>query len=1114
MANDVFAGLVRLFADAGHEVATTLGDRDSRESLMARAGLTAPVGAPPSPQGSARELDTLRTRAAGAQEGGGDSLVLIRELSNAMITLVAFVQQAASSDSEDDAWNALATFLDLIAVDRLRRKDPATLALLQALHLISDDRLLFADLIRARDRWGSFVLGHPASDDAKADNWSLILAAALAVLGNWIPSEDDAGRPWRVDILFGWDPDPSPAHPRAARVLQRMATARLTRRDTLEGVGISEQVGISSVVVPPAAGGWGVFLGLDLGGGLKFRIDSHLELVLESDAPNAVDAFFGDPPFALAAGAGTSARLLLRRKQEVAENWILGREQAVHLEIGTFLTAIEVGDPTRFRLHVGDGALVLPREALGFLGSVLPSDGAKFTFDIDLMVDAHGRLSLAGGAGMTVTVPVNESIAGVTVRSVTVALAIETGPKGEGASLGATVAFGVAFGEAFRVTVDGIGGKLIWVLPSSPTAADGGAPIVRGNLGPAGDLSLDFIAPRGIGIVINVGPLKGGGFLFFDPPHRTYGGALEASLRLCDKGIQIKAAGLLRETDEGWSFVLIVSAQIDPPIEIFLGLTLNGVGGMVGVNVGVDIDKLRAGLNDGAVGRLLFPDDPVANAPAIIETMAGVFPPRQGGWVAGPMLQLGWGRADSFVRLSVGLVVAFPSPTLLVILGKLELVVPTRDLGIVDVKAEFLGVISWEKPSVSFDASLVDSKVAAFPLTGDMAMRASSQGFILAIGGFHPRFTPPETLPELRRVGIDISANPITKIRAEAYLAVTSNTFQIGLHAALDIEAGPASIHGWLDFDALVQWEPRFHFSIHFDIGLELRVFGETMAGISVDLLLEGPGPWHAKGNATIHLLFFTVHAGFEATWGEVEPAEARPEIDVSAQVAQSLSAEGAWAAIAPAGDALVTLRAVDRQEIAVHPYGQLSARQQVVPLGVPVTHIGRSRVRGGSATVVVTPIAGAPASTPTMGQFASAQTQDLTDDEKLSRPSFELFQDGIAFGAAQMATSAEHVSTVSYETVFIPDERSRLDHLDLSLLAHALKAGAIARSRLHTAKLHDGPDQRVRLFDESYRVVVADTLATSVAAPATFGSATEAYAVAKAAGDRVVVVGAHEAVA
>jgi hypothetical protein len=137
--------------------------------------------------------------------------------------------------------------------------------------------------------------------------------------------------------------------------------------------------------------------------------------------------------------------------------------------------------------------------------------------------------------------------------------------------------------------------------------------VAHGNLGPAGNIGLEFVPPRGIRDPARRGPGEGG-LLLLRPPHRTYAGVLEASLSLCGMGISVKAAGLLRETDEGWDFVLILSAQFNPAIEIFSGFCLTGVGGMVGINVAVDVDKLRAGLHDGAIGRLLFPDDPVGNA--------------------------------------------------------------------------------------------------------------------------------------------------------------------------------------------------------------------------------------------------------------------------------------------------------------------------------------------------------------------------------------------------------------------------------------------------------------------------------------------------------------------
>lgn len=1116
MAKDVLALFAEVVSDVGHEIATALGDPDGRDALMGQAGRESPAGDPPSPQQATDVLQTLHDNAhAAASSGEADTFQLLADLTQALAVLVSYIELAANAQNEDDAWNLFATWLDAIALMRLRTKDPTTVAILGALHLVSEDRLLLADAIRSGDQWGSFVLGHPADDDAKADNLSIIFGALLAGLGKIVPFENDKHERWVPDMLFGWDSEPTPPHPHATHVLQRMATFSLAHHD-LDGAA-EEHAGLSAVVVPPADGGWGVFLALDVGGGITFPIGEHLELALESDLPDAFEVFTGSdivPGFSNISATGAQAKVSLRRKAETADHWTIGNDKSVHFEIGTFLLGLEVGTPSRVRLAVGDGALVLPQDSFGFLKSLVPSDGVKFTFDVDLQVDGRGRLTFAGGAGMTVTIPVNKSVSVLTVRSVTVALTFEDTGKGAGVAATGTVAFTVAFGAAFKVVVDQIGVKLAWALPPSPADGNGAAP-VRGNLATFGDVALDFVPPRGIGVSFAIGPVKGGGFLFFDPPHKTYGGVLEAGLALCSKGIQIKAAGLLRETDSGWSFVVIVSAQFDPAIEIFLGLTLDGVGGMVGVNVAIDIAKLQGGLHDGSVGRLLFPDDPVANAPAIIETMSAVFPPRPGGWVAGPMLQLGWGRPNSFVKLSVAVVLAFPSPSLLAILGRFSLIVPDPDIKIVDIKADFLGVVSFEEPSVSFDASLVDSRLAAFALTGDMAMRANGDGFLLSIGGFNPHFTPPMPVPKLKRLAIDISANPITKIRAEAYVAVTSNTFQVGVHASLDIDAGPASIHGWLDFDALVQWEPTFHFSIHMDIGLELRWEGESIAGVSVDLLLEGPGPWHAKGTASLHFLFFTVHAGFEVTWGEVEGVDTPPEIVAADVVAQALQEEGAWSSIAPDGDALVTFRAVTRKDTGVHPYGQLSVRQQAMPIGVPVTKIGRSHVTGGTATVSLAAIADAPQSEPTTGKFAIAQFQDLSDDEKLSRPSFEPFQDGIAFGSTDIHISAERTSASTYETVFIPDLQRRTgDPLHGLLLVHAIDVGAIARSGLHTPRLFNGPDQRVLVKDTTYTVASSDTLATSAAVQGTFASATAAYAAAAATDARVVVVEAHEVTA
>lgn len=209
MAKDVLALLVDVVADVGHEIATTLGDTDGRAALMGQAGQTPPATPPPSSAEAAGVLQTLQAKAhAGAESGDADTLELLAELTQAFAVLVSFAGQAADMQDDDDKWSLIATLLDAVALARLRVKQPTLVALLGGLHLVSENRLLFGDAIRARDQWGSFLLGHPADDDAKADNLSIIIGAAFAALGLVIPFEDDKGKHWVRDMLFGWDPNP------------------------------------------------------------------------------------------------------------------------------------------------------------------------------------------------------------------------------------------------------------------------------------------------------------------------------------------------------------------------------------------------------------------------------------------------------------------------------------------------------------------------------------------------------------------------------------------------------------------------------------------------------------------------------------------------------------------------------------------------------------------------------------------------------------------------------------------------------------------------------------------------------------------------------------------
>ena len=69
------------------------------------------------------------------------------------------------------------------------------------------------------------------------------------------------------------------------------------------------------------------------------------------------------------------------------------------------------------------------------------------------------------------------------------------------------------------------------------------------------------------------------------------------------------------------------------------------------------------------------------------------------------------------------------------------------------LQVNFLGVIDFDAGTLSFDASLFESSLLSFPLSGDMAVRLKWPGdanFLLTVGGFHPLYQPPPARPARR----------------------------------------------------------------------------------------------------------------------------------------------------------------------------------------------------------------------------------------------------------------------------------------------------------------------------------------------------------------------------
>ena len=168
--------------------------------------------------------------------------------------------------------------------------------------------------------------------------------------------------------------------------------------------------------------------------------------------------------------------------------------------------------------------------------------------------------------------------------------------------------------------------------------------------------------------------MKGGGFLRIE--EHGMSGALELALKLGTVELAIRAVGVLEDVDGRTSFVVVMSVEFTPAIELFLGLTLNAVGGVFGINRTMDAAALTATVRSGRMDDVMFPRDLAARAVEVIAAVKQVFPARVGQVVVGPMLKLGWGRPVSFVTVSVGVVFTFPDPVVIAIIGSLRIALP------------------------------------------------------------------------------------------------------------------------------------------------------------------------------------------------------------------------------------------------------------------------------------------------------------------------------------------------------------------------------------------------------------------------------------------------------
>jgi hypothetical protein len=590
--------------------------------------------------------------------------------------------------------------------------------------------------------------------------------------------------------------------------------------------------------------------------------------------------------------------------------------------------------------------------------------------------------------------------------------------------------------------------------------------------GPGSPASLALWPPTGAGLTVDAGVVNGGGFVV--AKDGEYGGVLDLSLG----PVEIQAFGLLG-TDP-FSLVLVLSVRFTPAIQLSFGFTLNAVGGLLALERTIATDALRAGLHDHTADTLLFPENAAAAAPTLLDLLRATFPPQPGGFVVGPLLELGWGTPVSFVTARVGVLIALPDPKVILI-GSLRVALPLPDAAIVDIRADLYGEITPDH--LLFLVSLTGSNVAGFALAGDFGMLIAwgdSPDLAISAGGFHPHYTPPGELAGMRRVSVDLSPPSFLTMRAEAYLALTSNSFQLGTRVELRADVAGVGAEGHLEFDALVRWAPTFHFEIDLSAGVSLYAFGESFASVDLVLHLEGPGPWIASGSASISLLFFDVDLDIpRIVWGDGDPT-VPPLVHPQLLVHDELTKPACWEArLPPDTDMLVRLADLpDDDTVVVHPLGALEARQHLLPLETVIDRVGPNavdvtRVNLGAPTVGGNPAAAVSGAT---DLFSPGEFLDLTDDQKLSRPAFEPFPSGVVMAASTAVHGNASATSYRWDTITPGHSapRTTMEFTSLLGLHDAMFAsGAAGRAFVSASNPYTVPPEPVTLADPgSVRVV------------------------------------------
>lgn len=651
-------------------------------------------------------------------------------------------------------------------------------------------------------------------------------------------------------------------------------------------------------------------------------------------------------------------------------------------------------------------------------------EGIRFDLDLDLAYVEGKGLQLNVSAGLDVTFDVDWTLGDrppaanaddpnaakrglfdLTIHSIRLYVPIEATQDSFDGRAEITFHFSVRFGPVV-VVVDGLGAWLGWWAEGTPPEKHW----------------IGFLPPTGAGLQIQVPGVVGGGFLdFTGGPNERFAGLLY--LRI--SAFEVTAFGIHELTGQPGdprrktSFIMVIGIRFSPGIQLGYGFAITGFGGLIGINRRADTDALRERLTSGAAGNVLFAEDPVRNAPAILGDLGALFPPADGVYVFGPTIQISWLSVGDgkLVRFDIGIFIELPGPTKVVLLGSARASLPgDTDNKVFFIRVDVVGLVDFTKKVIEFDATLINSHVMeVFKVTGDAAFRSSwgdRPYVMLAIGGFHPDFNPePAVFPEMTRVALTLQdKSSILFLRGEAYVAVTTNTLQFGGRIEAGLHKGSFNAVGFISLDALIQFVP-FHFEVEFAAGFAVRWNELNLAGVKIKGTVSGPGPVTVTGKFCVEILFWDICWSDSFTIGSAPPPVVAAVTSTVQAMQGELTAPANLSAVGGDDVHVAQVRRGTPDRPVVSPVGAVAWTQHRAPFGVPLDRFdGQPLASPQSLTVT----ASVPGAAPVRDWFSPGSFAVLSAAEALSRPSFERLDAGLVLGlAGDHSAGVDHSYTV-----------------------------------------------------------------------------------------------------